>query len=183
MVRVGNTKKPPTNSVQVSLRHYVGIDLGGTSIRLGMFTSDLTLLGTMAIPTRVAAGPSAVISDMKIALRALEAQCGVCTDIIGLGSSGPLDISRGCLCSLPNFPGWDGSFGLGDERGHVSVNPLGGLCSCGSIGCLELYASATGIVRMAHEYGLRSSHSARDLSAKDVADFARNGNKIALEFF
>ncbi|MCQ6562896.1 ROK family protein [Paenibacillus mendelii] len=45
-----------------------------------------------------------------------------------------------------------GTFGGAAELGHVSVNFNGPRCSCGNRGCIELYASGTGIVRLADEH-------------------------------
>ena len=41
--------------------------------------------------------------------------------------------------------------GAGGEVGHINVHPGGYLCTCGNRGCLETYASATGVVRVAHD--------------------------------
>ena len=47
---------------------------------------------------------------------------------------------------------WRGPDGTAGELGHTSVEPFGGVqCKCGNTGCLEVYASATAIVRMARE--------------------------------
>ena len=47
---------------------------------------------------------------------------------------------------------WRGSHGSGGEIGHTAVDPFSGLkCKCGNTGCLELFASATAIVRMTRE--------------------------------
>jgi glucokinase len=47
---------------------------------------------------------------------------------------------------------WRGSDGSAGEIGHTTVDPFGGIkCKCGNTGCLEVFASATGIVRMARE--------------------------------
>src|SRR5262249_17679080 len=44
---------------------------------------------------------------------------------------------------------WRGSHGSAGEIGHTTVDPFSGLkCKCGNTGCLELFASATAIVRM-----------------------------------
>lgn len=44
-----------------------------------------------------------------------------------------------------------GAFGGAGELGHLSVDFHGPLCSCGNHGCVELYASGTGITRVAQE--------------------------------
>ena len=67
-----------------------------------------------------------------------------------------------------------GAHGSAGEIGHMTVNPdETRLCSCGKRGCLEQYASAGGIVRLAREAGLFVE------SAKDVSDLAVWGNETA----
>src|SRR5215472_10435634 len=46
---------------------------------------------------------------------------------------------------------WHGVTGMAGELGHMTVIPDGAPCACGSRGCLEQYASATAIRRMAME--------------------------------
>ncbi|HWR98677.1 MAG TPA: ROK family protein, partial [Candidatus Methanoperedens sp.] len=41
---------------------------------------------------------------------------------------------------------WRGADGMAGEIGHLTVDPAGRTCRCGNVGCLETYASATGIV-------------------------------------
>lgn len=85
---------------------------------------------------------------------------------------------------------WRGADGTAGEIGHTSVNPFGHVrCKCGNIGCLEVYASATAIVRMTRE--ALSNHPASqlnsvaegDLTARQVADAAALGDELALEIF
>jgi len=85
---------------------------------------------------------------------------------------------------------WHGADGTAGEIGHTSVNPFGHVrCKCGNIGCLEVYASATAIVRMTRE--AFSNHPASqlnsvaegDLTARQVADAATMGDELALEIF
>lgn len=45
-----------------------------------------------------------------------------------------------------------GAHGLAGELGHSMVDPNGPLCPCGRIGCLERYASGTGLTRLAQEF-------------------------------
>ncbi len=61
---------------------------------------------------------------------------------------------------------WHGVNGMAGELGHFNVESEGHPCGCGSRGCLEQYASATAIVRMAHE-AIESGE------APDLADSAR----------
>lgn len=73
---------------------------------------------------------------------------------------------------------WRGSHGSAGEIGHTTVDPFSGLkCKCGNTGCLELFASATAIVRMAREVGLN------ELTAVEVYEAGRNGNEHARAVF
>lgn len=80
-----------------------------------------------------------------------------------------------------------GAHGGGGEIGHIVVNPRETeICGCGGHGHLEQYASATGIVRMAHRMldGTERSSMLRDIpnfTAKDVFDAAKKGDEAALE--
>lgn len=81
----------------------------------------------------------------------------------------------------------DGTHGAGGELGHVIVNPEEPeQCNCGSHGCLEQYASATGVVRVAKRL-LASTELASALreketfSAKDVFDLAKAEDPLAKE--
>ena len=77
--------------------------------------------------------------------------------------------------------------GAGGEIGHITVNndefeP----CNCGQYGCLEQYASATGIVRVAKRKLAKTSEETSlreftELTAKDIFDEAKAGDPIALE--
>ena len=49
--------------------------------------------------------------------------------------------------------------GAASELGHMVVVPGGVPCTCGQRGCLEMYASATGLVRMTREAMNRHPHS------------------------
>jgi glucokinase len=72
------------------------------------------------------------------------------------------------------FRGKDGTAG---EIGHICVEAHGVPCGCGGRGCIEQYASATAIVRMAKEAGLDAN------SSWDVSSLALNGDPRALAVF
>ncbi len=68
---------------------------------------------------------------------------------------------------------WRGVDGSAGELGHIGIEPFGGVaCTCGSRGCLEVYASATAIVRMTREarprYPSSPLHTSEELTAKGV---------------
>jgi glucokinase len=79
-----------------------------------------------------------------------------------------------------------GAHGAGGEIGHMLVNPEEELaCNCGLHGCIEQYASATGIVRTANRYlDATDTESVlrkeANISAKTVFDAAREGDALAL---
>lgn len=83
---------------------------------------------------------------------------------------------------------WRGATNAAAEIGHMSVEPFGGIrCGCGSRGCLEVYASATAIVRMAldakpHYPGSRLC-TAAGFTAEDVYLSAQQGDQLAIEVF
>lgn len=80
-----------------------------------------------------------------------------------------------------------GTNGAAGEIGHILVNyEETAACGCGKTGCLEQYASATGIVRVAKRILEKSAEpstlrSYPELSAKAVFDRAKEGDKLALE--
>jgi glucokinase len=82
---------------------------------------------------------------------------------------------------------WRGAHGSAGEIGHTTVDPFSGLkCKCGNTGCLELFASATAIVRMTRESLSLFPESvlhAGELSAVKVYEAGRNGDELALAVF
>jgi len=83
---------------------------------------------------------------------------------------------------------WRGADGSAAEIGHLGVDPFGGVpCGCGSRGCLEVYASATAIVRMTREarprYPDSILHTSEDLTSETVYQAGLEGDELALEVF
>jgi glucokinase len=83
-----------------------------------------------------------------------------------------------------------GADGFAGEIGHTIVDPDGRECGCGRKGCLETYASASGLRRTVYELmgTTNISSELRDVSfnqltSKDIADAANRGDKLALEAF
>ena len=79
-----------------------------------------------------------------------------------------------------------GSNGAGGEIGHIRVNyEEKDVCGCGKTGCLEQYASATGVVRLAkkalEKKEKKTTLVADDLSAKAVFDAAKAGDELAMD--
>lgn len=79
-----------------------------------------------------------------------------------------------------------GTNGAGGEIGHIVANPLEKKrCGCGKTGCLEQYASATGIVRLAKrallDFDGDTVLDIQTVTAKDVFDAVKAGDKAAIE--
>ena len=82
------------------------------------------------------------------------------------------------------FRGADGTAG---EIGHICVEPEGHECGCGSRGCVEQYASATAISRIAEELAQKDRTSSllggSGVTSKDVYNAAKAGDAVGLETF
>lgn len=83
---------------------------------------------------------------------------------------------------------WRGVDGAAAEIGHMCVDPFGGVaCTCGSRGCLEVFASATAIVRMTREakprYPDSMLNATTDLTAESIFAAGLAGDELALEIF
>lgn len=85
---------------------------------------------------------------------------------------------------------WRGADGTAGEIGHAAIEPLGGIkCKCGNIGCLEVYASGTAIVRMGREALAQDESSSLqsippdELTAEQVFRAGLEGDAIALAIF
>jgi glucokinase len=230
----------------------IGVDLGGTNLRVAAVTPAGELLDHISLPTRLSAGPHAVLDDMAAAIRQLiDKQHGDLLGI-GVGSPGPIELPLGVLHHPPNLTGfdglnlrtelerrlerpvqvghdaalaaygecrlgagrthsveslvmytlgtgvgcgvildgriWQGMRGAAGESGHGPIIPDGVPCPCGARGCLEMYASATSIVRLARELGLdpAGSHDGdgpAHFTASTVAQLAAAGDERALRVF
>lgn len=229
----------------------LGADVGGTTIKLGLFSSGGKLLNRWFIPTHTAHSGRQILPDMAQSilenLSALHIKPEQIAGI-GIGVPGPVDTSgvvHGCVnlgwgtvnvaaemrALLPGIPKvavgndanaaalgelWfgcgvghtsavlftlgtgvgggvvlDGAMvpgfhGAGGEFGHITVNPEeSDVCTCGKRGCLEQYASATGLVRMAHLALVQCDtpsllRGMTELSPVEICDSARKGDILAL---
>lgn len=95
----------------MSLRKYsIGVDLGGTNLRVAAYDGGCDFLDTIVLPTRLNAGRDQVVHDMCGAIRALKSRDfgGRVLQGIEAETPGPHKLPAGILRNLPNFPGWDG---------------------------------------------------------------------------
>lgn len=81
-----------------------------------------------------------------------------------------------------------GAAGAAGEIGHVTVEPNGYMCTCGKKGCLEQYASATGVVHVARDMAEEFSGESKlkqlldngeEISSKITFDLAKEGDVLA----
>jgi glucokinase len=233
----------------------IGVDLGGTNLRIAAVSESGRLSEKVTLGTQVSLGRDHVINEMCDAIQHLldKYQGAGKMAGIGIGVPGIIDRETGLLRESPNLPGWadypvhseierrlntvvilendanvaalgeqwlgaardfhdmamltlgtgvggglvlegkiwHGMNGMAGEFGHVTVEPEGHPCNCGNRGCLEQYASATAIVRMAREAiandaasGLeRASHSDPEFSAKSIYNLAIQGDEDARRIF
>lgn len=225
--------------------YYVGVDVGGTTIKLGLFSDIGELLEKWEIPTRTEENGTHVLPDIVNSIEEKRASRGGNIKGIGMGIPGPVT-ADGVVLKCANL-GWGvfsvkntladltgvgnvkvgndanvaalgemwkgggrgydsivmvtlgtgvgggiiqngkiltGSRGAGGEIGHIKVEMNETeACGCGNYGCLEQYASATGIVCMAKN-GLPADSclaKADELTAKEVFDGARASDAYCIE--
>ena len=227
-----------------------GVDLGGTTVKMGYFDTEGNVKDKWEIPTRKENNGSNILPDIAASIKAKMNEMGMeKNDVIGvdIGVPGPVD-ANGVIYKAANL-GWGvfsvkeelavllggipveagndanvaalgemwqgggkgyknlvavtlgtgvgggiivegkvltGATGAGGEIGHIHiVDDECDTCGCGNHGCLEQYASATGISRLAKrrlaEDDKPSSLRNGDLSAKAVFDAVKAGDEVAKE--
>ncbi|MBQ6874855.1 MAG: ROK family glucokinase [Lachnospiraceae bacterium] len=230
------------------MKKCIGIDLGGTTVKLGLFCEDGTLVEKWEIPTRTEENGKYILPDIADSIKEKLETAGISGEEVlgaGIGVPGPMlpdgyvetcvnlgwrDINpEKELSELLGFPvyggndanvaalgefwqgggsGYEnvvavtlgtgvgsgiilngkiltGSNGMGGELGHLPVNrDEAELCNCGGRGCVEMYASATGLVRLAKRHlavseELSVLRVSGNFTAKDVLDAAKAGDELA----
>lgn len=234
----------------------IGVDLGGTNLRISAIEESGRLLETITTGTEVKRGRDFVIDEMCRAIQTLSGKFAKSGTLmgVGIGVPGIIDNDSGMLRESPNLPGWHdypvqkeierrlkspvilendanaaalgekwlgaardvesmcmltlgtgvggglvfegkpwrGRNGMAGELGHTTaVYPNGHQCGCGNKGCVEQYASATAIKRMALEaiasgdaHELASAmNSNSEFSAKLIYQLAIQGDQSAQAIF
>lgn len=226
-----------------------GVDLGGTTVKIGLFDPEGTVLEKWEIPTRKDDNGNNILPDIAAAVLGKMEERNIKKESVigvGIGVPGPvndegvifkavnlgwgvMNISEvlGGLLQLPVKAGNDanvaalgemwcgggkgynnmvlvtlgtgvgggiivngriltGATGAGGEIGHIHMNDEEtDTCGCGNHGCLEQYASATGVVRLAtRELAASTEESVlrnTEITAKAVFDAVKAGDKVACE--
>lgn len=225
----------------------IGVDLGGTNLRIAAVDSAGKTLEKITTSTEVARGRDQVIDEMCTAIQQIVVQQRGAGELagIGIGVPGIIEMQTGMLHESPNLPGWHnypvrdeierrlqtavvlendanaaalgekwlgaaagvddmcmftlgtgvgggvvmqgkiwhGMTGMAGELGHINVEPEGHPCNCGSRGCLEQYASATAVKRMAQEAIASGTapHMAQAMQRDDVEFTSKVIYEIAMQ--
>ncbi|MCF2680218.1 ROK family glucokinase [Faecalicatena contorta] len=231
------------------MKYCFGVDVGGTTIKLGLFTEKGEILDKWEIKTRKENHAEAVLPDIAEALeQKLQEKAIDKKDVCGIGIGLPAPVTKeGVVMQTANL-GWGykevrreleelsgmkvaagndanmaalgemwlgagggadnmllvtlgtgvgggaivdgrplvGANGASTEIGHICVNYKDlKRCGCGKTGCLEQYASATGIVRLAKERLAEDDKPTvlrdEEVSAKTVFDALKAGDEVAEE--
>jgi len=111
----------------------------------------------------------------------LGASRGVASSILVTLGTG---VGGGIILNDVPLRGIDGTAG---EIGHICVEPLGVVCGCGSVGCVEQYSSARAVTRMAcevrNQFPDTLIEDKEDLTPLDVFNAGMRGDELAIEIF
>lgn len=230
-------------------KYSFGVDVGGTTIKMGLFDLDGNVLDKWEIKSRTENGGVNVLPDIAEAIKAKISEKAIAKEDVvgvGIGVPGPVDDKGvvykcvnlgwgvlnineelGKLLDMPVKGGNDanvaalgemwkgggqgfesivvvtlgtgvgggiimngkiltGAKGAAGEIGHIHVDDNEkDVCGCGNSGCLEQFASATGIVRLANRAleatDKKTVLKAGEVSAKDVWDAVKAGDEVAIE--
>ena len=232
------------------MKYCFGVDIGGTTVKLGLFSEAGAIVEKWEIVTRTENEGAAILPDVAEAINGKLEQHGIEKEqVLGIGVGVPAPVTVDGIVNGSANLGWKyknakkeleeltgltaefgndanvaalgemwkgggvgyrnmimitlgtgvgggiiingkiltGENGAGGEIGHMCVNlEETDTCGCGGHGCLEQYASATGIVRMAkqkleEETRETTLTSYEELTAKDVFDEAKAGDAVASE--
>jgi glucokinase len=102
-----------------------GVDVGGTSIKIGLVDDIGQTVAFDRLPTRESEGPTAAMQRVADVVGRIEQQLGVSDQIarVGLGAPGPMDLPRGYLVAPPQLPSW-WDFPLRDTLSNLLGHPV-----------------------------------------------------------
>ena len=232
------------------MKYCFGVDVGGTTVKMGLFQEDGILKEKWEIVTRKENGGENILPDIAESIKEKLEETGISKEaVIGIGMGIPAPIKEDGIVKNTANLGWGykelkkeleeftgftvatgndanvaalgemwqgggkghknmvmvtlgtgvgggiimegkclvGGHGAGGEIGHLCVNyEETDCCGCGKQGCLEQYASATGIARLAKQRLAKDDKPSilrkkADNTAKDVFDAVKAGDEVADE--
>ncbi len=87
--------------------YLLGIDLGGTNIKIGFFDTDLRLIGKISVPTGTDMGPESIVEEFYAASSKLLKQHELSlaeVSAVGIGAPGLVNTTKGIVEAAPNLP-------------------------------------------------------------------------------
>jgi glucokinase len=87
-------------------KYAIGVDLGGTNIKIGIVTDKGKLIKKTSVKTEAECGPKKVISNIQKGIEEILIQNKCKIQGIGIGCPGVVSIKKGIVESAPNLPGW-----------------------------------------------------------------------------
>ncbi len=95
----------------------IGVDLGGTNLRVAAFGPDGQMLEKRSDPTRIQAGREALMQSIAASIRSLvDARAGEQLLGVGIGVPGFILLEKGIVTKSPNLPGLE-DFAMRDDLG------------------------------------------------------------------
>ena len=90
-------------------KYRIGVDIGGTNIKIALVDFEGKIIYSNTTPTRAEMGFEAGVANIKQAIKDLMQETGAdnkTIDAIGFGLPGQIDYKEGFVKNLPNIPGW-----------------------------------------------------------------------------
>lgn len=84
----------------------VGVDLGGTSIKVGLVDPKGKIVNKISVDSHAEKGPDAVIKQIKRGIKEVTEEKRDKIIGIGIGAPGSVELKKGTVENPPNFPGW-----------------------------------------------------------------------------
>lgn len=87
-------------------KYAVGVDLGGTNIKIGIVSQKGKLLEKISLNSKAEGGPEKVVKQIKVGIKEILAVNRKKIRGIGIGAPGVVSVKKGTVENPPNFPGW-----------------------------------------------------------------------------
>jgi glucokinase len=87
-------------------KYAVGVDLGGTNIKIGIVSDKGKLVKSISIKTEADCGPKTVIANIIKGIETILIKNKLKIQGIGIGCPGVVSIKKGIVENAPNLPGW-----------------------------------------------------------------------------